>query len=411
MFANEQRRVTVSNHTVESERSLPTPGSLFPRGTAIAIAWFWARYWAWFFALLPWMLLRQAFVTAYSAVALVATWNRRVELLGGRLQIQFLNSLRALPATLVFGERFTAIHYADALIDPGPPFARERMERYAERNRLRISAILATHFHEEHVGNAASLARVTAAPVHATAATCSIAAAGAPLYGPRRFFIGQPEAVPREVLRPLGARIRTAAVELDVIASPGHCDGHASFFDPVTGILFAGDSFLHTVFTSPNADVSGLEWIRTLERYASWDVRTMIGTHGYVLSIDPSIPPRPLVVRRADPRLLIRRKLAFLRWAREVVAEGETRGLPYSVIEACLFPWQRWWAAGNWFVDESGRLFTAGEFSRTHFVRSLSRTPERVPERFPRLATLARALATRLRRHAQPGSRSAPTPR
>jgi hypothetical protein len=86
---------------------------------------------------------------------------------------------------------------------------------------------------------------------------------------------------------------------------------------------------------------------------------------------------------------MIRDQLAFLRWARDVVAAGERRGLPYSVIEACLFPWQHWWSWHNWFTDESGRLFSAGEFSRTYFVRSLSKTPERVPARFPPFVRLA----------------------
>jgi hydroxyacylglutathione hydrolase len=87
-------------------------------------------------------------------------------------------------------------------------------------------------------------------------------------------------------------------------------------------------------------------------------------------------------------RQLIGDKLAFMRWAQDVVSEGERRKLPYSVIEACLFPWQRRWAWQTWFTDEGGRLFSAGEFSRTYFVRSLSRTPERVPPRFPPFARL-----------------------
>ncbi len=377
--------------------ALPSPDAIFPSVTRIAIARFWASYWIRFVLHLPWMLVRQAVVTGYHLAATVATWNRRASFLDGRLHIQFLDSLRSLPATLVFGERFSAIHYDDALIDPGPPFARSRIERYATRERTRITAVLATHFHEEHIGNAARVARLLGVPVHVTAPTFEAAAAGTPLHGPRRLFIGQPEPVPRESLRILSARVETPKVVLDVIESPGHCDGHASFFDPTTGILFAGDSFLHTVFTSPNADVSGLDWIATLERYASWNVRTMIGTHGQIVSTDPAFRPRRFVVRRGDPNRLIERKLAFLRWARDIVAEGERRALPYSVIEACLFPWQRWWAWTNWFVDESGRLFTGGEFSRTHFVRSLSATPERVPHRFPWLARIERAAAAWLR--------------
>ena len=147
-----------------------------------------------------------------------------------------------------------------------------------------------------------------------------------------------------------------------------------------------GIPFLHTVFTSPNRDVSGADWIRTLERYDRLDIKTMVGTHGYVHTIDAKIPRIRFVVRREDPREMIRDKLKFMRWAQSVVLEGERRRMPYSVIEASLFPWQHWWSWHTWFTDESGRLFSAGEFSRTHFVRSLSATPERVPPRFPPFA-------------------------
>jgi hydroxyacylglutathione hydrolase len=195
-------------------------------------------------------------------------------------------------------------------------------------------------------------------------------------------FIGQPERMNGD-LRRLGASVATDAVVLQVVESPGHCDGHASLLDTERGVLFAGDSFMHTVFTSPNKDVSGDDWIATLERYGAWEIRTMVGTHGYIYSRDPALAPTPFLVKRADPDQMIRDKLRFLTWARDVVAEGERRELPYSVIEACLFPWYRWWSWHNWFTDESGRLFSAGEFSRTYFVRSLSRTPDRVPARFP----------------------------
>jgi hydroxyacylglutathione hydrolase len=158
--------------------------------------------------------------------------------------------------------------------------------------------------------------------------------------------------------------------------------------DSEHGILFAGDSFLHTVFTAPNEDVSGDDGIETLERYGTWKILTMVGTHGYVYTVDRSIPVIAFVTQRADPEQMIREKCEFLKWARALVAEGERRCLPYSVIEACIFPWQRWWSWYTWFTDESGRLFSAGEFSRTYFVRSLSRTPEKVPPRFPPFARL-----------------------
>ncbi len=191
----------------------------------------------------------------------------------------------------------------------------------------------------------------------------------------------------------LEAHLQTLQAHLQVIASPGHCRGHIALFEPRHGILFAGDSFLHELFTSPNADSDSASWIATLEAFAGLPVRTLIGTHGPIISCDEALPPLAGVVRRGDPARMIANKLAFLRWSAAVVEEGERRGLPYSVIEASLFPWQRSWSWRTWFHDEGFRLLTCGEFSRTHYLRSLSRTPVRVPVRFPLFHRLGTHLA------------------
>lgn len=378
-------------------RDLPAINDrMFPANTRRAIVAFWVKYWVWFFLLLPWMLLRQIGIAAHQGLGAIWTWNRRINLLDGSLRLVFMNNLPSLALTAVFGERFTAIHYKDVLIDPGPLFGRRRLARYLAAVEGTIRAIVATHSHEEHIGNTAFASEFTGAPVYGTEVTLQSVRDPERLSFTRRTFIGQPYAASGVALRRLAQVIETPGNVLDVIESPGHCDGHASLFDAEYGVLFAGDSFLHTVFTAPNRDVSGEDWVATLERYGQWDIKTMIGTHGYIYSRDDAIPALPFVTRRADPNEMIRDKLRFLNWAREVVVEGEARFLPYSVIEACLFPWQRWWSWHNWFTDESARLFSAGEFSRTYFVRSLSRTPQRVPPRFPPFARLADWLSRRL---------------
>jgi hydroxyacylglutathione hydrolase len=365
---------------------LPPIDRLFPANSRWAIVRFWLKYWLWFFVLLPWMLLRQLGLVLHQLAGALWTWNREVSLLHGRLCVRFLNSLRSLAVTSVFGERFTCLQYDDILIDPGPVFARGQLGRRLAG--ARVSAIVSTHAHEEHTGNALAAAAVTGAPILGTPITLAAVRAPERLSLPRRLFIGQPQSGDSADLRPLSDTLPTTHTTLQVIQSPGHCEGHASLLDPVRGVLFAGDSFLHTIFTAPNREVVAKDWLATLDDYLGRPIRTMVGTHGYIYSIDPDLPAQAFLIQRRDPLAMIRDKRAFLLWAREVVAEGERLGLPYSVIEACLFPWQRRWSWHNWFVDEGGRLFSGGEFSRTYFLRSLSRTPEKVPPRFPPFARL-----------------------
>jgi hydroxyacylglutathione hydrolase len=359
---------------------LPQIDATFPRNTRGAIGWFWVKYWLWFFVALPWMLLRQSVIIAVQLAGAIWTWNRAFRFLDGYLEIKFVNSLPALAVTMVFGERFTCIRYGNVLIDPGPVFARRRLGKWLAQSK--IEAIVATHGHEEHIGNAPSAAHLTGAPIYGSRQTLAALRAPERLSPPRRVFIGQPEAATEADLRPLTATLVTHNVAVEIVESPGHCAGHASLFDSSRGILFAGDSFLHTIFTAPNREVRAEEWLGTLDEYLGRSIKTMVGTHGYIYTADPAVPTKWFVSRRRDPTGMIREKRQFLLWARDVVAEGERRHLPYSVIEACLFPWQRSWSWQNWFVDEGGRLFSAGEFSRTYFVRSLSRTPDAVPPRF-----------------------------
>jgi len=377
--------------------TMPLPQPRFPANEPRAIAWFWLRYWLWFFLLLPWMLARQVFVSAYQLVAALATWNRRVTLVAGVFELQHMTSLGSLLATMLFGERFVCSRYHDVIIDPGPLFGRRILRRWLERGAA-VSAIATTHSHEEHIGNAAFASALTGAPIWGTASTLQAVVAPEQLSPPRRLLMGQPQPGTQSPLRPLGSELRTERVRLRVFSSGGHCAGHASLYDPERRILFAGDSFLDTIFTAPNREVSAADWIATLRRYQAVEVATMVGSHGFVFTTDPSLPEIPFVVRRQDPNAMIARKLEFMLWASEALAEGERRGLPYGVIEACLFPWQRRWSWRNWFGDESWRLFSAGEFSRTHFVRSLSRTPERVPHRFGRFESMRAAVAALIRR-------------
>jgi glyoxylase-like metal-dependent hydrolase (beta-lactamase superfamily II) len=356
---------------------------LFPANTRGGIVTFWVVYWFWFFVMLPWMLVRQLFVSGYQLAGALWTWNRTYQLFDGALTLQFVSSLRSLIVTTLFGERFVALRYRDLVIDPGPPFGAERLLRQLEQAQAPVAGVVVTHAHEEHLGNAPAVARRYGIPIFGTPFTLAAVRRPEQLSYPRRTLMGQPQPSHDLAMIPFAGEVHTPQARLEVIESPGHCRGHASLFDDDHKILFAGDSFLHAIFTAPNADVSSHDWIETLERYRALDVRTMVGTHGTVESCDPAVPRRFFVTERLDPRALIARKLESMEWARAVVAEGERRCLPYSVIEACLFPWRGGWASRNWFNDESWRLFTGGEFSRTHFVRSLSVTPQRVPPRFP----------------------------
>ena len=134
----------------------------------------------------------------------VFTFRRRIDLLDGRLQLLFLGGIPCDVVPLVFGEQFWTVIYDGAAIDPGSPKMLSSLRRHL-RNLPpdEIRSVVATHHHEEYVGNLNWPAHVTGAEVYVPAGTAGILAKGLELPWARRFIIGTPPKLgpPFEILR------------------------------------------------------------------------------------------------------------------------------------------------------------------------------------------------------------------
>jgi hydroxyacylglutathione hydrolase len=116
----------------------------------------------------------------------------------------------------------------------------------------KISKVIVTHYHMDHAGGAARfrerlgvevVAPADAAPALRTGDERAVAldvAKAAGFYAADYHF--QPVEVTREVRE--GDRIRVGKLELEVIETPGHCDGHVSLLlrGRERRYLFAGDA-------------------------------------------------------------------------------------------------------------------------------------------------------------------------
>ncbi len=361
---------------------------VFPARSRQARIRFWLVYWFWFFVLLPWMLLRQLGISAVDLWFAFRTSGRTWNFLNGRLRVGFVGCGELLITAGMFGERFTWLRWEGILIDPGPAGMRHTVQGHLQEQEPPV-AVVCTHWHEEHLGNAAFFADHYGIPVFAAPTTLAALRTPPILPGGRHFLMGQAAQAVTTDLR----RIGTTVGGLEVIPADGHCLDHLVLFAREDGVLFAGDAFLDEIFTSPNADTDHRAWISTLERLRELPIRTLVGAHGAIITCDPRLPRIAGVVRTGDPVVMIARKLEFLCWAMAVVHAGEISGQPASIMEATLFPWQKTWSWRTWFHDEGFRLLTCGEFSRTHLVRSLAKHPENIPGRFPAFLRLGRVLA------------------
>ncbi|MCE9613562.1 MAG: hydroxyacylglutathione hydrolase [Lentisphaerae bacterium] len=105
-----------------------------------------------------------------------------------------------------------------AVIDPGAATAVQHILRL---RRLRLSAVILTHGHGDHIAGAAPLK----------------AATGCAVIGPADSSIA---GLDREVLD--GDDIAVPGGRLRVMATPGHLPHHVAYHDPVQGALFCGDT-------------------------------------------------------------------------------------------------------------------------------------------------------------------------
>jgi glyoxylase-like metal-dependent hydrolase (beta-lactamase superfamily II) len=310
------------------------------------------------------------------------TFRRRVEFLDGKLVLCFLGSPRCDAIPVFFGERFSMVLYRGLAVDPGSPPMRRSLARHLDRlGRGSVRAVVATHHHEEHVGNLNWAARMAGAPVKAGADTIRKLQPPERLPFVRRCLIGQPPPL-EPPFEALGERLPVEGGELLVFPAPGHCDDHVVLWDPETKVLLSGDAFMGAYFSTPNPDVDSRRWIESLERLLALDVEILVEGHGHVHTLRRDVPDVPGVVVRRDPKRQIQEKLDYLRWLRKQIEAGMEEGLAPRAIEASCFPWARKANWENLVSDEMTRLLSLGHFSRTELVRSFVREPGR-RETFP----------------------------
>lgn len=124
-----------------------------------------------------------------------------------------------------------------AVIDPA--WDGEAILSTLQENEWRLTHILLTHTHFDHVGGLATLKERTSAPVYAHAEAIPMLNAAAPSAARWGLHMEQP-ADPDEILEE-GDTVTVGKVDLDVLYTPGHAPGHVSFHARTEQVLFDGD--------------------------------------------------------------------------------------------------------------------------------------------------------------------------
>lgn len=135
----------------------------------------------------------------------------------------------------IFGDETTR---EAIVIDPGDDI--EQVLEILTRHGLKVTAIVITHAHIDHIGGAAKLKAVTGAPVHMHANDQGLyddldVQAG-------WLGIASPDRTEIDVAVRDGDRLRLAETDVHVMHTPGHTQGSISLWIPAERKLLAGDT-------------------------------------------------------------------------------------------------------------------------------------------------------------------------
>src|SRR5512134_572585 len=227
------------------------------------------------------------------------------------------------------------------LVDTGIPLLCGQIS--AALSGRRISAIVNTHAHEDHMGANAVLqkSRRVAVFAHRKALPVLSDPRKLSLLPYQKLFFGEP--LP-STGKPIGGTFCTERHTYRVIHSPGHSPDHVVLFEESRGWLFSGDAFIGGKDRVFRDGYDILEMTRTFRKLSALGAQLMFTGMGNVIR---------------TPSKTIDRKLSYYEEISHKIGKLRREGMKTSEIAKRLFP-------GDFTV----RLVTSGNFSAAHLVRS-----------------------------------------
>jgi len=125
-----------------------------------------------------------------------------------------------------------------ALVDPGGDA--ERIKQEIEQTGVKVTQILLTHGHLDHVGAAAELAAYLHVPVIGPQKEDEFWLQGLPQQS-KMFGLEECQPLVPDQWLEEGDSVKVGETTFQILHCPGHTPGHIVFFDPISRLLVSGD--------------------------------------------------------------------------------------------------------------------------------------------------------------------------
>lgn len=236
------------------------------------------------------------------------------------------------------GFQVSAFTVRGVLIDSGFPDCAGDLARYVAATPP--EGCVLTHWHEDHAGGAAALARA-GVPLWMDARTAERVRAPTPIGLYRRYTWGSPS--------PIGPCARfTLPTPLECIPTPGHSDDHHVVWDADTGTVFGGDLFIGVKVRVSHRTEQPRVLVQSLRRIAALGPNQYFDGHKGLLAT-----PVQALNAKAD-------------WLEETIAVIDALiaiGLDDAAIARRVLG-SDWWS----------RTITAGDYTKANLVRCVRTT-------------------------------------
>jgi glyoxylase-like metal-dependent hydrolase (beta-lactamase superfamily II) len=203
------------------------------------------------------------------------------------------------------------------LIDTGCDYSKKELADFVEGKQ--VSVIINTHYHEDHVGGNALLAKRFGLGALAHPETIPLMSRKHDLYPFEVEIWGYPEP---STAAPIGTTVKEGGVSLRVIDTPGHCKGHISLFEEERRILFSGDIWVGERPKTARVEEDVHQLISDLRKFEELRPKIMFASLGKAVH---------------EPQDVINRTRVYLEETRDEICRLHSEGMSSEQILEELF--------------------------------------------------------------------------